>query len=157
LTGLSRRQLDWLLRYGAIEPALGRTGSGSHLQWDLIRTLALASAGAHLRLGAGWERAAGVARYLSTLTVERLEAELAAGRTLPVPATLMREAATQLEALPKDWWLPGMLIEPPQDAPPAARELMRQLELPAMYEELRVVFAALAPKSKAGARSKVKN
>lgn len=152
LTGLTRRQLDYLLRMGAIRSAAGG-GPGHYHRWDLMRVLALAAASRYLAFGASWDRAAGVARFLSGLTVERLEAELAAGRKFPVPSTLILRAAA-LDGLPDNFWLPGLLIEPPDDPSltPAARAALKRLEVRQLYDEVRRRMAALPGPAKHSGR-----
>jgi len=145
-TSLTRKQLDYLLKKGAIASVKGG-GTGNYHRYDLMRVLALASAQRHLALGAEWSRAAGVARFLSGLSAEVLETNLADGKTLPIPATQLKDAAA-LAGLPDGLWMPGLLVAPPYDDPgqtPAARRLMKQLEIDTLYAELRQRFAALAP------------
>jgi hypothetical protein len=147
LTGLSRRQLEWFLKQGVISSAAGG-GPGNYHRYDTMRVVALAAGARYLALGSGWDRAAGVVKFLSGLTLERLEAAFAEGRTWPVPATMLLRAAAA-EGLPA--WLPGMLIAPPADDPeltPAGKALMAKLDLRTVYGAVRRQIAALPADTK---------
>lgn len=86
------------------------------------------------------DRVAGVVRYLSRLPLEKLEAELEAGRTWPVPEMLLGRVERPT------CWLPGMLVVPPlddTDLTPAMQEMMRRLDLKRLYREMEERVAEL--------------
>jgi hypothetical protein len=93
--------------------------------FNISECLAFAMAAQYQMQLAPLDRVNGIVQFISSLPLERLEAEMEAGRTFPVPASLHRVA-----------WLPGIMIEPPSDASGNAKELMRRLDLVPIYNEV---------------------
>lgn len=123
---------NWIAK-GLIAPKFGGTHKGDHRFFGLIHVFAIFVGTRYREEQAGDERISGVVRFLGGLELEWLEAELAAGRTFPVPATLLGRVSRPVA------WLPGLLVEPPStdDLTPTAADLMRRLDLAHLYHVLR--------------------
>jgi hypothetical protein len=135
VAGVAAQTVRNWVALGLLRPAQpGTTGTGRGHRLNMAQVLALAAAAVHRELGADPGRVAGVVRLLAGMSVERLEAELAAGRTYPVPAALLG-----VEPRPA-CWLPGMLVRPPADDPtltPAAAAMLKKLDLAPLWERVR--------------------
>lgn len=140
VTGQKQQNLRNWIALGYIRPVkYGRTGKGCGHGFSLVQIMAIKAGLAYKAEGANGERWSGVVRFLSGLTQERMEADFERGLTFPVPASLIH-AAAEAEGLPDGFWIPGMLVEPPLDAPgitQAAKDLMIRLDLPTIYNEVK--------------------
>ncbi len=122
IAGIPASSLDRWVLFELVDPENAGNGQGNWRRFNLSQCVALAAAARYRRLGAGFERVAGIVQFLSRLPIERLEAELEAGRVLPVPATMLGLT-----------WLPGMLVEMPADIPESAAGLAQALDLRDVY------------------------
>jgi hypothetical protein len=137
LTGIPPNTLDRWVSDGLLRPAAapGPGRGGVRRQYTAGDALAVAAGVAYRRAGAGPDRVAGVVKFLAGYGIERLEADLAAGRTFPVPAALLQRAAAP-EGMPGELWLPGVMIAPPAWPTPGAAALARRLDLRAIYADV---------------------
>jgi hypothetical protein len=100
-----------------------------HQQYTLSQCIAIAAGALYRREGAQFERCAGVATFLAGMPIERLEADLAAGRTFPVPVAMFGP----LMSSPT---LPGLMIEPPTTGDRKANSLMARLDLKKVFDDV---------------------
>jgi hypothetical protein len=136
LTGVSTAlQHEWVQRLKLLAPVSGGTQMGDHRRFDIMAVFAFFAGGKWKGANAGGERYHGVVKLLASMPPERLEAELAAGNTWPVPATLLGELVG--EAPGQRCW-PGMLVNPATlgDLTPRMAEVIRRLDLKALWDEL---------------------
>lgn len=83
-------------------------------------------------------RVEGVVKFLSGVTTETFLQEIAAGRTFPVPAVLVR-IANGFERLPNQW-KPGMFIPPPDTLDLRAAFVMNRLDLKKLWDEFNLIL-----------------
>lgn len=128
IAGLHQNTLDRWVKLGWVSPVSGGTRRGDHRTYSLVQAVGV-TAGARWRSErAQPDRVAGIVRYISGLDITHLEAELASGRTFPIPAAMLGVS-----------WLPGMMIEPPATAGMGIHTelLIQRLDLKKIYEEVR--------------------
>ncbi len=139
VSGVKPQALRNMVTYGLIEPAqAGTTGIGNGHRFSKSQALALYAGTRYREEGATDIRAAGVVKFLAGRPWEELEADIAAGRTFPVPGTLLKDNGILIE-------LPGVMIKPPYDqVSPKVAAAMRRLDLKAVKEEIERRIARLA-------------
>jgi hypothetical protein len=144
-------QHEWVSRLGLLSPVSGGTQMGDHRRFDLMGLFAFYVGGKWKAANAGGERYHGIVRLLAGLTRERLEAELAAGNTWPVPATLL-EKDPELGPL----WLPGLLVNPErfEGLTPHMRAAVKRLDLKVLWDGLQRELDKPAPPPKKRGRPK---
>lgn len=133
IAGIPMNTLDRWVAAGLLGPANSGRGHGTHRRYGLVEALAVATGARYRAAGAGADRVAGVVKFLAGLTLERLEADLEAGRTFPVPAAMLGTDT-----------IPGLMIEPPSDLAPGAAALMRRLDLVAILKHVKRKIAELS-------------
>jgi hypothetical protein len=140
IAGIHPNTLDRWVTAGLLDPANSGRGTGTHRLYSLAQCVAVAAGIRYRDEGAGPDRVFGIVRFLASLSLERLEAEIAAGRSFPVPDTLLGDAPRP------DCWLPGVMIEPPSESEmsPGAAALMRRVALPAIVESVKRKVAELS-------------
>jgi hypothetical protein len=138
LTGIALNTLDRWVASGFLSPANKGKGTGRHRIYTLGEAVAVAAGLKYREQGAGPDRVQGVVRLLAGMPLERLEAELAAGNTFPVPAMLLGDTPRP------DCWLPGMMIRPPHNLPVGAAALIARLDLRVIVLDVRQKAEVLA-------------
>lgn len=124
----------------------GSTGRGVSRTYSQMDALAVAAGVRWAREGAEPERVAAVIRFMALQHLEHLEAEFAAGKTIPVPNVMLQG----LE-------LPGTggnFIAPTREGPVA--RLMQELDLSRLWKEVKAKIAKLGAPRKRGRRPKTK-
>jgi len=134
IAGVPMNTLDRWVAAGHVGPAAAFEGHGRHRTYTLGQCVAVA-AGARWRAeGASPERVGGIIRLIATLRIERIEAEIEAGRTLPMPGVLLGNDL-----------IPGAMIAPPADAlSGGAADRLRRLDLAGVCEVVRAKVAELS-------------
>lgn len=140
ISGLPVATLDSWVVSGRVGPACAFEGTGRHREWSLGQTLAVVAGAVYRAEGATPERVAGIVSFLAGLSLEKLEAELEAGRTFPVPGAMMGTNR-----------LPGMMIPPPAAPSPGVLALMKRLDLAQLYADVMTKVSQLSkPAGKTG-------
>ncbi|MBM4073439.1 MAG: hypothetical protein FJ271_31625 [Planctomycetes bacterium] len=132
LASLSFATADrWVSRW--LSPVAGGIWKGNDRALSVGQCFALHVGSAYRREGADQDRVRGIVSFLGTVPVERLEAELEAGRSWPCPAGLIG-AAPRPSA-----WLPGLFTAPPSTTGcrPGVALLVHRLDLGVLYREFR--------------------
>lgn len=124
LTGIPQNTLARWCADGILRPVGGK-GRGNRRRFRIEDVIAAAAGVVYRREGADPGRVLGVVSLLASMPLERLEADLEAGRTFPVPGAMLGDSA-----------LPGFLIEPPK-VPPEAEGLMKRLDLAAIVRDVK--------------------
>jgi hypothetical protein len=124
------------------------TGRGRHRTYTISDAIAAAAGALYRREGADQGRIQGVIKFLSSRPLEQLEADLAAGRSFPVPATM----------LGSDCCIPGVMIAPLADneLTPGAKRLLQRLDLVAIVARVKAKVKQLAarPRKKGKGRKR---
>ena len=127
VSGIAPKMLERWTLAGLVRPANNRRGKGRHRLYGLGDVVAVAAGIRSRDAGADYDRVPGIVRFLSGLGVTRLERELAAGRTFPVPGAMFGVT-----------WMPGLMIEPPTgEMSPGAALLIHRLNLATIYADVR--------------------
>src|SRR5262249_24407832 len=96
LTGWLEQTIRNHVSTGLLKPAVpGKKGSTVGHKFGLVQVLSLASAMKFRDLGAPPSKVAVIIKFLGALTLEFVEAEMAAGRTYPMEAALLQEATKE--------------------------------------------------------------
>jgi hypothetical protein len=131
VSGVNPQTLRNWVSAGVIEPAeAGTTGTGKGHRFSVMQVIAMCAGRAYWDEGADGPRCAATVRYLAGLTLEYLEAELADGRSFPVPGTMFGKS-----------WMPGLLVTPPKS--PEIQSLVKKLDLRNIKAEVLRKIAAL--------------
>lgn len=117
----------------------GKKGHGNYRAFTDVQCLAVAAGAIYRKEQASGDRVNGVIRFLAGCTKERVEHELAQGRTIPAPAALLR--ADGVEHLIHN----GAFVEPPKDVPPGVANLMRRIDLVGIYDRVMREIAKCKP------------
>lgn len=125
IAGIPRSSLDRWVLFGLVEPENSGSGKGCHRLYSLSQCVAITAAAKYRAQGAAFERIAGIIQFLSSLPIEQLEAELNAGRTIPIPSTILG-----LD------WLPGLMIEPPKCSV-KEKSLLKNLDMRTIYADVK--------------------
>lgn len=164
LSGCLEQTLRNYITAGVVAPAeQGTTGTGKGHRLSLMQVFALAVAKRFRNAGADPERTICMARYLSRLTEEKLEAFFADGRTYPMTDDLMQQAAME-EGLTLHAGVLGTMEQAPAIDPkenPALARKVKQLfgnggplHLPTILADVQAQAAKLASKPEAKRRSR---
>jgi hypothetical protein len=140
IAGIERSTLDHWVLLGFITPQhrFSARGDVSNCFFTVNQCLAVAVAIQYHNHGAVLARTVSVLQFLAKMHLEKIEAELQAGRTFPVPASLHGRKA-----------VPGMLIEPPE-VTGSARQLMDAIDMKPIYHHVMGEIAKLANKGRVG-------
>lgn len=135
LTGLPVYTLKrWAARF-LLNPALSQPGPGNYRRFSLVEGFALYAGLAWKRAESGMDRAASLIRFLARVPQERLEANLATGRTLPVLPAMFGPTEVSL-VLGAD-----AFVAPAADTP---EELLARIDLGRLWREFGDRVAGLA-------------
>jgi DNA-binding transcriptional MerR regulator len=131
------------------ESVRGQSGSGSRREFTPMQLLALAEAVAWQRAYADPGRVADVLRFLARQKLDFVEAELAAGRTFPVPQIMLRDEF--IMPVPGT----GIFVEPQlQPGEEKAAKLLAELDLAVIWRKVKAAIAKLPPSRPRGRRRK---
>jgi hypothetical protein len=122
------------LKAGLLGPTYASVvGHGNHRKFGISQLLAVAVGAAYRREGASLGRVAGVVRFLGGCQIEWIEAELAAGRTVPVPADFLREYGVELILRP------GIMVALDEVCcdVPGAKKLAAKLDMLTIYQNVK--------------------
>jgi hypothetical protein len=144
-TGVAAGTLHEWCQSGALGAALaGPRGSGVNREYTVEQVLAVACAVAWQRAGADPFRVASVLRFLAWQPLEHIEAEIAAGRTFPVPQIMLKDEF--IMPVPGT----GIFIEPQKEGP--AARLFAELDLGVIWARVKAAIARLPASRPRGRR-----
>jgi hypothetical protein len=127
---------------------LGQAGSGSRREFTRIQLLAVAAAVAWQRAGADPGRVLSLLQFLASQQLEFVQAELAAGRTFPVPPVMLGDLRLPLPNM-------GTFVKPePRADEEKAAKLLRELDLDVIWRKVKAEIAKLPPSRPRGRRRK---
>lgn len=127
-SGLRAQAIRNMITAGFIKPALiGTTGRGQGHRLSLAQAVGLAAFKVYRDNGASADRALGVFKLVESLGLEKLEHEIAEGRSLPVPSVMLGDGPRPA------CWAMGMMVEPPEGAP---ADLLRKLDLAKIVKQV---------------------
>ena len=126
IAGIERSTLDHWVLLGFIAPQhrFSSRGDVSNCFFTVNQCLAIAVAIQYRNHGAVLARTVSVLQFLAKMHLEKIEAELQAGRTMPVPAEMHGRKL-----------VPGMLIEPPE-LTGSTKRLLDSVDLKPIYDDV---------------------
>lgn len=131
------------------ESVRGQSGSGSRREFTTMKLLAVAEAVAWQRAYADPGRVADVLRFLARQKLDFVEAELAAGRTFPVPQIML--AGGFIIPVPGT----GIFVAPQlQAGDEKAAKLFAELDLAVIWRNVKAATARLPASRPRGRRRK---
>jgi hypothetical protein len=136
VAGLAMQTVDRWASIGLVKPVGGGVRKGIHRQYSYMQLFAVYVGARYREERADDGRVAGVVKYLASISnIEWFEAELAKGRTFPVPAGMLGGA------LRPTAWLPGMMVKigaaDTREISEGAKAMMERLDCKRLYAACR--------------------
>jgi hypothetical protein len=136
VAGLAMQTVDRWASIGLVQPVGGGARKGIHRQYSFMQLFAVYVGARYRDERADDGRVAGVVKYLASIKDSKwFEAELAKGRTFPVPAGMLGGALRPVG------WLPGMMVRighaDTREMSEGAKALLERLDCQRLYDACR--------------------